>query len=83
MIFCIKQQLKEIDLEEIKRCDARNNLEEFVNIETKSGGLLSHISHIETLKELKRIKTWHNGSLEEYINKLKELKALCDKVDIS
>lgn len=66
-------EMQKKDKLEERRRDMRNNLEELVNKERKPGGSLAEIDDPEFIKKLNFVKTWHQGSTEDYEQALNEV----------
>lgn len=68
------------DMNEIKRYNARNELDEFLISLSKSE---SSLRAVERQFDLRKLKTWHDGSIEEYQQKMKDIKDFVDCVSFS
>lgn len=68
------------DKEERVRRVARDTLDEFVTMETKPGGMLEVIDDKELLRKVEQTKTWNDGTIEQYTNRLDEIKQRVDEI---
>lgn len=64
---------------EINRRNAWNELDEYVNKESKQGGMLVNIQDTSLRTQVSDIKTWRNGTKDEYCEKLKILTSYVDE----
>lgn len=66
-------------MKEIERCDARNELDEFINSLRKTNADLKAVS---LQCDFKKIKFWHDGTTEDYRNKIKQITDYIEKVNL-
>lgn len=64
--------------EDIRR-NAWNELEDYANSESKQGGMLADITDTSMSHKVRSIKTWKNGTKDEYCERLECLKSYADE----